>query len=91
MLLIFTIGCKWVYKRKKRVNKNIETYKARLTTKDYSQKPGFNYEETFSSIVIFKSIEVLLSITTYLDYKIRQMDIKIRILNDYVNKSIYMI
>ena len=30
------IGCKWVYKRKRRVDGKVETYKARLVAKVYS-------------------------------------------------------
>ena len=37
------IGCKWVYKRKKGVEVKVETYKARMVAKGYSQKSGFDY------------------------------------------------
>ena len=32
------IGCKWVFKRKIRVDSQVETYKARLVTKGFGQK-----------------------------------------------------
>ena len=32
------IGCKWVYKRKRRVDGKVETYKARLVAKGFTQK-----------------------------------------------------
>ncbi|KAL6347478.1 hypothetical protein AAG906_026000 [Vitis piasezkii] len=64
------IGCKWVYKRKRRVDGKVETYKARLVVKGYSQKPGFDYEEAFSPITMLKSIRILLPITAHLDYEI---------------------
>ena len=31
-------GCKWVYKRKRGVDRKVETYKASLVEKGYSQK-----------------------------------------------------
>ena len=64
------IGCKWVYKRKRRVDGKVETYKVRLVAKGYSQKLGFDYEETFAPIAMLKSIKILLSIAVHLDYEI---------------------
>ena len=47
-----------------------------------------NYEETPSLIVMLKSIRILLSIATHLDYKIWQMDVKTTFLNDFLRKII---
>ena len=68
--MIKPIRCKWVYKSKKRVDGKVEMYKARLIVYGCSQKPCFDYEETFAPIAILKYIRILLSIMTYLDYKI---------------------
>ena len=74
--------CKWVYKRKKKVNGKVEAYKARLLAKGYSQKLGFDYDETFAPVVMLKYIRILLSIVMYLDYEIWKMNVKIAFLND---------
>ncbi|RVW63754.1 Retrovirus-related Pol polyprotein from transposon TNT 1-94 [Vitis vinifera] len=63
------IRCKWVYKTKRGADGKVETFKARLIAKGYSSKPCFNYDETFSSVAMLKSIRLLLSITAHLDYK----------------------
>ena len=39
---IKSIGCKWVYKRKRGVNGKVETFKAKLVAKGYTQKE-FSY------------------------------------------------
>ena len=83
------IGCKWAYKRNKGVDGRVETYKARLVVKGYSQKLGFKYEDNLL-VAMLKFIRILLSIATHLDYEIWQMDVKTTFLNDNLDESIYM-
>ena len=58
------VGCKWVYKRKRGIDGNVETFKVRLVAKGYTQKEGIDYEQTFPPITMLKSIRILLSIAT---------------------------
>ena len=83
------IGCKWAYKRNKGVDGRVETYKARLVVKGYSQKLGFKYEDNLL-VAMLKFIRILLSIATHLDYEIWQMDVKTTFSNDNLDESIYM-
>ncbi|KAL0455136.1 UNVERIFIED_CONTAM: Retrovirus-related Pol polyprotein from transposon RE2 [Sesamum latifolium] len=50
------VGCKWVYKRKLGVNGEVTTFKVRLVAKGYTQRPGVDFEETYSPVVMAKSI-----------------------------------
>ena len=84
------IGCKWVYKRKRGSDGKVETFKARLIAKGYTQREGIDYEETFSLVAMIKSIRILLSITACLDYEIWQMDVKTAFLNGNLEEDIYM-
>ena len=70
------IGCKWIYKRKRRPDGKVETFKARFVEKGYTQKEGIDYEETFSLVAMLKSIWILLAVAASLDYEIWQMDVK---------------
>jgi Reverse transcriptase (RNA-dependent DNA polymerase) len=47
---------KWVFKRKLDVDGNLTTYKARLVAKGFKQIQRVDYDETFSSVAMFKSI-----------------------------------
>ncbi|RVX11206.1 Retrovirus-related Pol polyprotein from transposon TNT 1-94 [Vitis vinifera] len=64
------IRCKWVYKRKKWVNRKVETYKAKLVAKGYSKKLGFDCKVTFALVAMLKSIRILLSIAVHSDDEI---------------------
>lgn len=52
------IGYKWVYKIKYNPDGSMETYKAKLLTKAYTQHDGLDYSETFSPVA--KSVSVRL-------------------------------
>ncbi|KAL4035917.1 hypothetical protein IC575_004627 [Cucumis melo] len=84
------IGCKWIYKRKRDSAGKVQTFKARLVAKGYTQREGVDYEETFSHVAMLKSIRILLSIATFYDYEIWQMDVKTAFLNDNLEESIFM-
>ena len=84
------VGCKWIYKKKRGPDGNVETFKARLVAKGYTQQEGIDYEETFSPVAMLKSIRILLSIAAALDYEIWQMDVKTAFLNGNLDERIYM-
>ena len=44
------IGYKWVFKKKLRPDGTIERYKARLVAKDYTQKEGDDFFDTYSLV-----------------------------------------
>ena len=79
------IGCKWIYKRKRGIDGKVETFKAQLVAKGYTQKEGFDYEETFSPVATH--IRILLSITAHMDYAIWQMDVKTDLFNGNLDET----
>jgi hypothetical protein len=84
------IGCKWVYKRKREVDRKFETFNVRLIAKGFTQTKWIDYEETFSPIAIFKSIRVFLTIACHYDYKIWQINIKTTFFNGNLSENIYI-
>ena len=84
------IECKWIYNKKRGADGKVETFKVRLVEKGFTQKEWINYEETFSSIAMLKSIRILLSIAAHLNYEIWKMDVKTAFLNGHLEECFYM-
>ena len=58
------VGYKWVFVRKQNEKNEVVRYKARLVAQGFSQRPGIDYDETYSPVMdnmIILSIEIILS------------------------------
>ena len=86
-----TIGCKWVYKTKKDSLGNIETYKARLIAKGFTQNEGIDYKETLSPGYKKDSYHIILALVAHFDFELQQMGMKIAFLNGELEEvEVYM-
>ena len=70
-----TIGTKWVFKIKRKADGSIEKYKARLVAKGFKQKQGIDYTETFSPVVKYVTLRMVIAITKYFDWSLYQLDV----------------
>jgi hypothetical protein len=84
------VGCKWVFKKKLRPDGTIEKYKARFVAKDYRQKEGEDYFNTYSPVARLTTIRVLLFMAASYGLIVHQMDVKTAFLNGELEEEIYM-
>lgn len=69
------VGCKWIFMIKRKPDGTVDRYKERLVAKGFNQRPGIDYQETFSPVVKPAIIRTVLSISVSRNWKIRQIDV----------------
>ncbi|GJZ53789.1 retrotransposon protein, putative, ty1-copia subclass [Tanacetum coccineum] len=82
---------KWLFKKKADMDDNVQTFKACLVAKGYTQTYGVDYGKTFSPVAVIRGIRILLAIAAFYDYEIWQMDIKTAFLNCHLSEDVYMV
>ena len=85
-----TVSCKWIFKKKLDADGNVERYKSRLVARGFTQKPGIDYDETFSPVVRFESIRTVIAVAAKNSLNLHQMDVKTAFLNGELEEDIYM-
>ena len=64
------VGCRWIYKIKRKADGTIERYKARLVAKGFHQQEGIDFSETFSPVIKHATIRLVLSIAVTYNWPI---------------------
>ncbi|GJU94538.1 zinc finger, CCHC-type containing protein [Tanacetum coccineum] len=85
-----SLGCKWIFKRKLKVDGTVEKFKARLVIQGFRQKLGIDYFDTYAPVARIGSIRVLIAMASIHNLIIHQMDVKITFLNGELEEEVYM-
>lgn len=74
-------GCKWIFTIKHNSDGNINSFKACLVAKEFTQSYGIDYYDRFAPIAKLNAVQVLLSLASNPDWPLYQMDVKNTFLN----------
>lgn len=84
------IGCKWIFKKKLRVDGTIDKFKARLVAKGFKQRYGIDYFDTYAPVARIATIRLLIALASIYNLVIHQMDVKTAFLNGELEEEVYM-
>nr|GEW06645.1 retrotransposon protein, putative, Ty1-copia subclass [Tanacetum cinerariifolium] len=85
------MNCKWLFKIKEGIEGvQKPRYKARLVARGFTQKVDIYYNEVFSPVIRYASIQVILALTACKDYELEQLDVKTAFLHGNLEEVIYM-
>ena len=84
------VGNKWVFVRKRNENNDIIRYKARLVAQGFSQRPGIDYEETYSPVMDAITFRFLISLAVSEELDMRLMDVITAYLYGSIDSDIHM-
>jgi hypothetical protein len=80
---------KWIYHHKFRDDGSLDRYKARWVLRGFTQRPGINFDETFSPVVKPATVHVVLTLALSKDWPIHQMDVKNAFLHGTLSETVY--
>lgn len=84
------VGCRWIYKLKKKADGSIDRYKARLVSKGFHQQEGVDFTEIFSPVVKHATIRTVLSLAVSNQWHIQQIDIQNAFLHGALEEEVFM-
>ena len=82
------VGCRWVFTMKSGPDGPFE--KARLVAQGFSQIEGIDYGETFSPVIRYESVRILLAVAASKSFMVHQMDVSTAFLHGDIDKEVFM-
>jgi hypothetical protein len=67
---------KWIFRHKMTSDGSLDRYKAHWVLQSFTQRPGVDHDEAFSSVVKFATVQAVLSLAPSWDWTVHQLNIK---------------
>jgi hypothetical protein len=84
------VGYKWVFIRKRNKNNEVVRYKARLVEQGFTQRPGVDFNETYSPVMNGITFRYLISLAVQNCLSMQLMDVVTAYLYGSLDSDIYM-
>ena len=81
------VGSKWIWID---ANGTVNSYKARLVAQGCSQRFGLDYEETFSPVVCFESVQSVIALGAQHKFQLHQLDVTTAFLHGELSEEVFM-
>ena len=79
---------KWIFKHKFHADGSLERYKARWVLRGFTQRPGVDYDETFSPVVKPATVRIVITVAHSRDWPIHQHDVKNAFLHGTLSETV---
>jgi hypothetical protein len=80
------VSGKWIFKHKLHTDGTLERYKARWVVHGFTQRPGIDFDETFSPVV---KPATVLSLALSRQWPVHQLDVKNAFLHGILTETVY--
>ena len=84
------IGCRWVFKLKRKPDGSVDRYKARLVAKGFSQRPGLDFGQVFAPTARWAALRAILALAAIEDLELHSLDISNAFLNGDMHHEVFM-
>jgi hypothetical protein len=84
------VGSRWVFRIKHNADGSVDRYKGRLVAQGFSQRPGFDYNETFAPTPTWAALRAVIAIAALEDLELESVDISSAFLNGKLEEEVYM-
>lgn len=84
------VGCKWVFKIKRKPDGFVDRYKAHLVAKRYNQHEGIDFGDTLCPVAKPITIRILLTLAVQYNWFLHQFDVSNVLLHGSLKENVYM-